>query len=255
MIDLHCHILPALDDGAQTEEDLVNMANAAIADGISTIVATPHHQNGSFNNTRNTLRQRTNEANNLLDSLSINLTILPGQECRIYGELVEDSRSGDIQTLADSRYLFVEFPSNSVPRFSKKIFYDLQLEGIIPVIVHPERNTVLMKQPEMLYEFVKNGCLTQVTAASVAGKFGKGISQFSSQIIEANLAHFVATDAHNITNRSFHLNEAYDAIEEEFGEEKVSFFIENAECVLANEYVAIEQPKHVQKRKKFLGLF
>ncbi|PYZ92573.1 tyrosine protein phosphatase [Salipaludibacillus keqinensis] len=254
MIDIHSHILPGLDDGAQTEEDFLNMAKAAIADGITSIVATPHHQNGSYMNSKGTIEKATEISNALLNDKGLGLTVLPGQECRLYGEILEDLERGEILPLNHSKYVFVEFPSAQVPRFSDKLLYDLQLAGKIPVIVHPERNQVFMKKPDMLYEFVKNGALTQVTAASVAGKFGKKIKSFSLDLIEVNLTHFVASDAHNTTNRTFHMTDAYDVIHEEFGDDLVYFFQENAHYLIGNQHVMLEQPKQVKKKKLF-GLF
>ncbi|SES42794.1 tyrosine-protein phosphatase [Salipaludibacillus aurantiacus] len=254
MIDLHSHILPGLDDGAQTEEDLLQMARAALEDGITTIVATPHHMNGSYENTKLLIEKSVETANSLLSSHHIDLTILPGQECRIYGELIEDIEEGEILALNHSNYLFIEFPSAQVPRFSKKLLYDLQLAGKVPVIVHPERNQVFMKKPDILHDFVKNGALAQLTAASVTGKFGKKIREFSLDIAEANLAHVIASDAHNTTNRTFHMTDAYNVIEEEFGAEMVYFFKENAHLLIENKHVMAEQPMPVKKKKLF-GLF
>jgi len=254
MIDLHCHILPGLDDGAQTEADFLDMAKAAINDGITTIVATPHHKNGSYQNTKQPIIKATEIANDLLETYKLDLKILPGQESRIYGELIEDLENGDVLPLNESKYVFVEFPSAQIPRFSKKLLYDLQLTGKVPVIVHPERNQVLIQKPDMLYDFVRNGALTQVTAASVAGKFGKKIAKFSLDMIEAKLTHFVASDAHNIRNRTFHMSEAYQVIGEEFNEDLVYFFRENAAYVLEDDHVMVDQPKQI-KKKKILGFF
>ncbi|MCE7791177.1 tyrosine protein phosphatase [Salipaludibacillus sp. CUR1] len=254
MIDLHCHILPGLDDGAQTEEDLLAMAHAAMEDGITTIVATPHHMNGSYENTKGMIEKATETANRLLKQKGLDLSILPGQECRLYGELIEDIDKGEILSLNHSTYVFVEFPSAQLPRFSRKLLYDLQLAGKVPVIVHPERNQVFMKKPDMLHDFVKNGALTQVTAASVAGKFGKKIASLSLDLVEANLTHFIASDAHNTTNRTFHMTDAYNVIEKEFGNDLVYLFKENAHLLIENQHVMIEPPERV-KKKKFLGLF
>ncbi|UTR16175.1 tyrosine protein phosphatase [Salipaludibacillus sp. LMS25] len=254
MIDIHCHILPYLDDGAQSEKDLVSMAQVASEDGITTIVATPHHKNGSYENVKETVLKAVESANNILQKKDIEVLIKPGQECRLYGEIIADFRAGYIQTLNDSKYLFVEFPSSQVPRFSKQLFYDLQIEGVVPVIVHPERNHVFIKKPDMLYEFVKNGALTQVTAGSVAGKFGKKISKFSFELIESHLTHFIASDAHNTLNRTFNMAEAYDVINRKYGIDYNHYFKENAERLLNDDHIICEQPQRIQKRK-ILGLF
>lgn len=255
MIDLHCHILPGLDDGARLEQDMLDMAEAAVHDGISVIVATPHHQNGSYLNTKQEIIHSVDLANGLLQENNINLSILPGQECRMYGEIIEDLQKGDILPLNETKYLFIEFPSNQMPRYSKTMLYDIQLAGYIPIIVHPERNQVFLKKPDMLYEFVKNGSLTQVTAASLAGKFGKTIGRFSLDLIEARLTHFVASDAHNVTNRSFNMTEAYNVISDEFDEDTVYYFKENAGYLIEDKHVMIDQPNRIKVKKKLFGLF
>ncbi|WP_096185794.1 tyrosine-protein phosphatase [Evansella halocellulosilytica] len=254
MIDLHCHILPGVDDGAKDIIYALAMAKVAEQEGVTTIVATPHHQNGVFINEKQLIQEKVNELNARLKEEGINVNILPGQECRMYGELLEDYDLGKIQTVADSKYVLVEFPSAQVPRYAMQMLYDIQLKGLTPVIVHPERNQVFMKKPDMLYQFVKNGSLTQVTAGSIAGTFGKKIKKFSLDMIEANLTHVIASDAHNTTNRNFHLQLAYDEVQQEFGENMVYFFRENAEIVVENTHVMIEPPERI-KEKKFFGLF
>ncbi|MEH6949679.1 CpsB/CapC family capsule biosynthesis tyrosine phosphatase [Bacillus sp. JJ634] len=255
MIDIHCHILSGIDDGAQTMEDSLAMAEQAVQQGITKIIATPHHKNGKYENRKQDILHRVVELNNVLKEKKIPLDILHGQEPRIYGELVEDYRNGEIVTLNDGgQYLFVELPSAHVPRYTAKLLYDIQSEGLTPIIVHPERNQELIQNPDLLYEFVKNGTLTQITAASIAGDFGKNIAKFSMQLIEANLTHFVSSDAHNITNRSFKMNEAFDAIERKYGVDFIYYFTENAELLVQGKAVYRDEPEKI-KKKKFLGIF
>ncbi|SLL33518.1 Tyrosine-protein phosphatase YwqE [Mycobacteroides abscessus subsp. abscessus] len=254
MIDIHCHILPGIDDGAATIEDSLAMARAAVKEGITTIIATPHHKNNKFINPKSSILTKVNDLNTVLKQENIPLTILPGQEVRIYGEVLEDYYKEEILTLNHTKYLFIEFPSSSVPRYAERLLYELQTEGIIPIIVHPERNKELQEKPELLYQFVKNGALTQVTASSVAGYFGKNVKKFSEQLIEHNLTHFVASDAHNVHNRNFKMIEALDVIEENFSVDYIYLFKENAELLLEDRNVIKEIPEHIQ-RKKFLGIF
>ena len=133
-------------------------------------------------------------------------------------------------------------------------YYELQTEGLIPIIVHPERNQEIIENPDLLYKFVNSGALTQVTAGSVCGYFGKNIKKFSRQLIEANLTHFIASDAHNVHNRSFKMVEAFEQVEKSYGMDMVYLFKENAELLVRGETVYKEMPQKVQ-RKKFLGLF
>lgn len=113
--------------------------------------------------------------------------------------------------------MLIEFASNSVPHYAEKMFYKLQLKGIVPIIVHPERNMEFVENPKKLYKLVNQGALTQTTASSLIGHFGKNIKKFSLQLIEYKLTHVIASDAHNITTRAFHLQKGYDVIEKEFG--------------------------------------
>ncbi|WP_257348281.1 tyrosine-protein phosphatase [Pseudalkalibacillus decolorationis] len=254
MIDIHCHILPGIDDGAQTVEDSIEMARAAIDEGITTIIATPHH-NSHYQNYGSTILDKVVQLNDVLNHQQVDLTILPGQEPRITGELLSQFETGEIHTLTGGRkYMHIELPSNHVPSYSKSIVFELQLKGITPIIVHPERNQKLIEEPDLLYELVRDGALTQVTASSIIGNFGKNIQKFSQQLIESNLTHFIASDAHNTTNRAFHLRTAFEEVERKFGISVRYNLQENAEYIVRGESVLISPPEPV-KRKRFLGLF
>ncbi|MBH0230739.1 tyrosine-protein phosphatase [Halobacillus yeomjeoni] len=255
MIDIHSHILPGVDDGAQTIEESIQMAEAAVADGIDTIIATPHHKNGVYNNFKHDIILQVGELNRQLKDKNIPLTVLPGQETRVYGEFIEGLERNEVLTLnEDTNYVFVEFPSASVPRYVSQLLFDIQLAGYQPVIVHPERNKQIMENPDVLYSLVKKGAFTQVTAGSVCGHFGKKIKKFSHQLLEHNLAHLVASDAHNTSKRGFCMTEAYSHIRRTFGLDMVYLLSENAEDVVAGRVLAAEPPEHIQQKKLF-GLF
>ncbi|MDU1846677.1 MAG: CpsB/CapC family capsule biosynthesis tyrosine phosphatase [Niallia nealsonii] len=254
MIDIHSHILPGIDDGAQTIEDSIKMAKAAVNEGITTIIATPHHKNNQFNNLKSSILTKVNDLNTVFKQENIPLTVLPGQEVRIYGEVIEDYYKEEILTLNHTKYLFIEFPSSSVPRYAERLMYELQTEGIIPIIVHPERNKELQEKPDILFQLVKNGALTQLTASSLTGYFGKTIKKFSEQLILQNLTHFIASDAHNTYNRGFKFKEAHKFIEENFGIDYIYLFKENSELLSRDKHIIKEIPEPI-KRKKFLGVF
>ncbi|MFD1362335.1 tyrosine-protein phosphatase [Lentibacillus salinarum] len=254
MIDIHCHILPGIDDGAKTITDSLAMAEDAAQQGIHTIVATPHHRNGKYENMKTDIIQYTHDLNEHLKEADIPVTILPGQETRINGDMTRDIEADELASLNDTKYLFVEFASNHVPRYAKQMLFDIQVAGHIPVIVHPERNSAIIQHPSILHEFVQKGALTQVTAASLAGKFGKNIQKFSHQLIEANLTHFLASDAHNTTTRGFAMDEAYQELSEQHGHEMTYLFMENAQLLIDGMNVNKDEPQPI-KKKKFLGLF
>lgn len=255
MIDIHSHILPGIDDGAKTEADSLAMAKKAVEEGIHTIIATPHHKNGTFDNERESILTYTNILNALFQDHHIPLTLLPGQETRINGDMIDDIQNGNILPLNDTKYIFVEFPSNHVPRYAKQMLFDIQVAGYTPIIAHPERNEELIEQPGKLYDFVKTGSLTQVTAGSILGKFGKTVQKFTHQILDANLTHFIASDVHNTTTRGFWMNGAYEEIKRTYGTDTYYMFIENGQLLVDGHNVNRYEPYQVRKRKKFLGLF
>jgi protein-tyrosine phosphatase len=251
MIDIHCHILPGVDDGAQSLSDSLNMARMAVNQGIRKIVATPHHLNNAYENPKHSIIERVKELNEALRLEKIDLEILPGQEVRIHGEMLQGYETGEILPVNHTPYILVEFPSNHVPRYTEKLFYDLQVSGLIPVIVHPERNQEIIENPDLLYRFVKKGAFTQITAASICGDFGKKIRNFSLQLVEANQTHLIASDAHNIKNRSFKMSEAFEVIEKKYGINAVFLFKENAELLIEGKYICKEDPEHIKKKKLF----
>ncbi|MGG3739465.1 tyrosine-protein phosphatase [Aeribacillus pallidus] len=252
MIDIHCHILPNVDDGAGRLEDSLEMARAAVNEGINTIVATPHHQNGRYNNPKSVVTKEVETLNGELQKAGIPLTVLPGQEVRVYGELIEDLQNGEIVPVG--QYILVEFPANHIPSFAEQLLFDIQTKGYVPIIVHPERNQVFIEQPDRLYKLVMNGACTQITASSVIGRFGKNIQKFCKQLIESNLTHLIASDAHNTTSRGFYLKDAYNYIDRQFGMDYVYMFRENAQQLIDGNHLHKEIPERI-KRKKFLGLF
>lgn len=254
MIDLHCHILPEVDDGAKHMTESLEMARKAVDEGITAIVATPHHKHEKYDNEGEIIQKRVKELQEALDKEEIPLQILPGQEVRLYGELLQDYENGAVIPLNNSSYILLEFPSNHVPRFAEQLIFDLQMKGLTPIIAHPERNAEIVESPDILYKLIKKGAIAQVTAGSLTGRFGKKIQKFSFDLIDARLVHVVASDAHNVKNRAFYMKEAFDVIRKEFGTDGVYYFQENAEYIFRNETIYKEHPERV-KRKKFLGLF
>ena len=254
MIDIHCHILPGIADGAKSETASLQIAQQAVDQGIHTMIATPHHLNNRYENNRESIIKHTEILNHLFASHNIPLTLLPGQETRIYGEFLQGLRNGELLPLNETSFVFVELPYDHVPLYTESLIYDLQMAGYKPIIVHPERNRELVEQPDKLYDLVRRGALTQVTTNSLLGRFGKSVARFSREIIEHHLAHFVASDAHNTTSRPVNLMNAYDFVKKEFGIETYYMFLENAEYLIKNETVNRTEPQRI-RRRRFFGLF
>lgn len=255
MIDLHCHILPGIDDGAKNIEDSLDMARKAVSEGITHILATPHYKNGHWDNEKKDILILVDELQQELDARDIPLTIFPGQEVRINGELFEELGEDKIQFIDESnQYVLIEFPTPAIPAYTESLFFELQKMSITPIIVHPERNREVLKDPNVLLPFIEKGVLAQLTAASYTGGFGKSIQKLSKQLIEANLVHFIASDAHNISSRSFYMKEAFQMLEKEFGRAKCEEYQQVTKDIVNGELIISPTPRKV-KQAKFLGLF
>lgn len=254
MIDIHCHIIPGVDDGAENMDESIKMAKAAARQGIRTLIATPHHQNGAHCNERAEIITALNQLNERIAKEEIPLKILPGQEIRMYGEIINDIDNNKILPLNNTQYMLIELPFGYVPNYTEHLLYQIQLKGYTPIIAHPERNRQLVEDPDILYELVCKGVVTQVTAGSLLGHYGKKAETFSKQLLEANLTHFIASDAHNTDRRPFTLEAAYAKIEKQFGIDWVYLLKENSELLIQDKNVYREPPEKI-RRRKILGIF
>jgi len=255
MIDIHCHMLHGIDDGARSLEDSLAMAELAVAEGITHMLVTPHHKNGKFVNVKSDIVRLTAELQKELDESGIDLTLFSGQEIRINGDLLSDIENDDILFLdEDDQYLLIEFPTMSIPHYAESLFFQLQQKGITPVIVHPERNQQIIDNPAVLLSFIEKGALAQLTASSYVGVFGKDIATLSSKLIQSNLVHVLASDAHNTRGRSFHMKEAFQKMAKEFGDDKVRAFQQNAKDLVNGDVIRTEAPMDIKKKKR-ISLF
>ncbi len=257
MIDLHSHILPSLDDGARHWEEAITMAKQAVQDGIKTVVATPHHQNGIYFNDSSIVLDTIKEFNRRLEHENIPLTVVPGHETHIYVDFVKDLRSDNLLTLnSNNKYILLELPFKEVPRITEQLVYDIQLAGYIPIIPHPERNMEFQENPMKLYQLVKRGALTQTTSASLLGNFGKEVQKFTFEIIEHHLVHMIATDAHHSKgHRGFQLKDGYKALENFGGLRLAEQFKENVVKVFNGNDIYVDSPVKIHRKKKIFGIF
>lgn len=225
MIDIHCHILPGLDDGPASMEDSLAMAESAIADGITHVVATPHSNNEyHFDFLR--VRELRDE---LQEKIGGRLLLATGCDFHLNPENLEALRADPSRyCISQHDYLLVEFNEYSIPPSMDQTLHEIQLLGLRPVITHPERNAILRLQTERLAKWVRLGCRIQVTAGSLLGVFGAGAKKDAWRWLAEGLVHIVASDAHNTRGRPLKLGPAYELVREQFGEEKAhALFDEN----------------------------
>jgi Capsular polysaccharide biosynthesis protein len=214
--------------------------------------------NGVYVNHKADVLRMTSDFQNALDERGIELTVFPGQEVRINGELLDALDNDDILFAdEDNQYLMLEFPDDDVPAYTMDMIFQLQQRGIIPVVVHPERNTKIMRHPELLYEMLEKGCLSQITASSYVGTFGEKVETFSRQLIAANQGYVFASDAHNLPGRKYEMRQAFEKLHREFGDAVAKQYEANAKAIVNGDYVAEQRIVPIEttkmKRKKRFG--
>jgi protein-tyrosine phosphatase len=214
MIDIHCHILPGLDDGPDSFDASCAMAEMAIADGITHVIGTPHaHPSHAF--VPELVKKRRDEIQAAFEG---RLTIATGCDFHLSFENLQDIRHEPSRyTLNQKNYLLVEFADFSIPPSLDQALHELQLAGIRPVITHPERNPLIRAQPERLFRWLRQDCYVQVTAQSFLGKFGKAAEEVAHEWLKVGAVHFIASDAHNTTTRPLRLKETYHHIAKKYG--------------------------------------
>lgn len=216
MVDIHCHILPGIDDGAKDWDTSVEMARMAARDGIRTIVATPHVQEGVYMPERGAIRALIAELQRRVSDLP--LRILEGADVHYAFDLADRVKAGQIPLVNDGRYLLLELPDHLVPRTLRETLFQLRLEDVVPIITHPERHGGIQGHEELLADLVAAGACVQVSGMSLAGQFGRDAARSATRMLQMNLVHCLASDAHSTRGRTPELARAARLAAEIVGE-------------------------------------
>jgi len=232
MIDIHHHLLFATDDGPKDLDSSVAQAEASLADGITHLVCTPHANDVyDFDPERN--RERLEMIRERVgDRLKLGL----GCDFHLSFENIEDALQHPTKfTINQGSYLLVEFAEFMIPQNIGDTFYEFTVRGTRPIVTHPERNPILQRDHARMAEWMRTGCLVQITAASLNGRFGKRAQTLAWEMLEKNWVHFIATDAHNLEGRPPRMTEAYEAIAKRINEETAQrLCVENPRAVFEN---------------------
>jgi protein-tyrosine phosphatase len=216
MVDIHCHILPGLDDGPDSFEESVQMAEMAIADGITHVVATPH-ANSMYVFDPAAVKKLRDE---LQEKVGDRLQLATGCDFHLSFENLQDIAGNTAKyAINQKRYLLVEFAEFAIPPSMDDTLHQLQLLGLSVIITHPERNRLIRAHQDRLRGWLHQGCYVQITAQSLVGQFGPNAQKEVEQWLDQEMVHFIASDAHSITRRPLKLREAYDAVSRRRGEE------------------------------------
>jgi protein-tyrosine phosphatase len=237
MIDIHTHILPGLDDGAADLEQSMAMARVAIADGVTAVVATPH---AATNTTRADVLAHVGKLQIALDNSNVPLQLYAGIEVWLSPDVVAQQRTGHAFAIANGPYMLVELPLQMIPPYTEQAIFALQVAGIIPILAHPERYVALEGNLEPLYRLVSRGVLCQLSASSLLGGFGPRARSLAESILQHDLAHVIASDAHSADVRPPKLAAAMARATELVGEKRARDMVTTVpECIVAGRPIDI----------------
>ncbi len=201
MIDLHCHILPGIDDGARDLSESLDMARQFVAEGVTAVACTPHILPGVYRNTGPQIISATNALQRALDDADISLRLVTGADNHVVPDIVTGLRNGHLLTLANSRYVLIEPPHHVLPPRLEELFIEVQAAGYVPVLTHPERLTWIKQHYALIQRLVRTGTWMQITAGSLTGAFGRDAKYWAERMANEGLVHILATDAHDAQRR------------------------------------------------------
>lgn len=231
MVDLHCHLLPLVDDGPSSIEQSLLLAKQATAEGIRHVIATPHLSPPDFHTTPVQVNLIVAEFNVLLKQRDIPLTVYTGHEILFDQELMTNIEDGMFQTLANSRYMLIDLPDDDSFNLSDWIETMIR-EGYRPILSNVEQKKMIRDQPDQLADWIKAGVYAQVSCAAIIGDYGKDVRQFALALLKNGYAQLVASDAHHATKRPFRWKSCQQQLLHELDETRVTDLYHNAECVL-----------------------
>ena len=220
MYDLHCHVLPGIDDGARSLEEAIAMVAMSVDDGVKGLVVTPHVHPGRWDNTLTIIKDNLRQLREGLDQVGLSMEILCAGEVRLTDDILTMVAGSEMPYYGEVdgyRILLLEFPHGHIIPGSENLVDWLLSQHIRPMIAHPERNKAVNRDPEAILPFVEKGCWLQLTANSVTGDFGAPAARTSSWLLDRDLATVVASDAHNTRYRTPRLSGAYETVVKQYG--------------------------------------
>jgi protein-tyrosine phosphatase len=252
MIDIHCHILPGIDDGPKNMDESVAMAEIAVQAGTTMVFATPHVNTSEKDDVCRKIAEKTAELRSELDSRSIALEIVHGAEVYPACSVIKAVESGSPITLGnEGRYILLDTPLTLIPMGFEQLIFDLQSMCITPILAHPERSKAVQEDPQILEPFLQRGALIQSNAGSVVGSHGCLAQVTVQNMIRHNWVHFIASDAHSTGHRRTKLRAAREELVDLIGEEQTNqLFIENGKRVCEGEAVPTDPAAYSMPRKR-----
>ena len=255
MIDIHAHILPDLDDGSEDMEESLEMAELAVESGVEIMAATPHsNQMGRFENSQSEqLRNAFEQLRTVLKEEKIPLKIVNGMEIFASEDIAQKIKNKQLSGINGTDYYLVEFPFDADPWWIRECLEDIFDTGKIPLIAHPERYFCIQDYPELIYEWVQNGCVTQMNKGSILGRFGRNVMETARILLRNDLISCIASDAHRSYIRTPHMGEAKKALVH-IGGYGYAWHLtdENPERIIKNIQIPLHGRRPERRKKYFM---
>lgn len=244
IIDIHCHILPGIDDGARDAVESLEMARIAVRDEIVAVVTTPHHLPRSGLTAVEEAGKRVKDLQERLLWAEIDLRLHPGQEIAIQPDLPQLLQKGEAVPLNGTRYVLVEPPFISYPPYIDDLLFQVQLQGKVPILAHPERCAGIQRDPSILHRLVERGVLAQMNTGSLLGHYGNDAKEAAEVLLGRDLIHILASDAHHATgSRVPQVTEGVNAVAKLIGEERAwAMMTTNPQAVVEGGRIKVPEP-------------
>ena len=253
MIDIHCHILPEVDDGSRSLNESIEMALIAKEQGIKKIVNTSHYHPDFRYKKGEELLKELDDFNRILKENMIDIEVLIGNEIYYTKDLIKKIDELDFYTLNNSRYILIELPPTNFPSDLCDIVYELKEKNYIPVFAHIERYREVQETPNLVYDIISAGAIIQINSNSILGKNGKELQRICNTLISLNMVHIVGTDAHRSKRREPIFLDAYKYVCEKFSKDIAdNLFVKNNNKIINNEKLYISKPYKEELKKKLL---
>jgi len=243
LLDLHCHLLPGIDDGARDLETALAMARMAAADGITAVACTPHIMPGVYNNNGPAIRKAIEQLQRAVADAGIPIRLLTGADVHVAPDLASQLRDGWALTINNSRYFLLEPPHHVLPPRLEDHIFSLQTAGYVPILTHPERLSWLDQHYDLIKRLVYSDVLMQLTAGSLTGRFGRRTRYWAERMLDEGYCHLLATDAHDPVQRAPLLAEARDHAARRLGPEQATHLVLTRPLGIVNDCSPAELPQ------------
>jgi len=234
MIDIHCHVLPGIDDGPRSWEQSLDLCRAMVDNGIRQAIATPHLIDGIYQNTRSRVDPLVSELRERLRLADVPLDVLSGAEVDLACHLVS-SPSDELPTLGGGKAVLLEMPVAVVPHAMADIIFSIRAQDLIPVLAHPERNELVQEDLDLVREWIRAGAAIQVDGDSFLGVWGRQSKRCAEKLLVAGLTHAIASDAHSCDRRPPRLRQALEKAVDIIGPEASALVTSGPRTILAGE--------------------